>query len=66
MNLRAADVLLEDLEMLERQQANLSSWPQRKLLSLNIDTGGVQARKIIERIVAAERAAHAAAVPAAA
>jgi vanillate O-demethylase monooxygenase subunit len=57
-------IFAEDLEMLERQQANLSTWPQRKLLSLNIDTGGVQARKIIERIVAAEQAAHAAAVPA--
>ncbi len=59
-------IFAEDLEMLERQQANLTQWPERRLLSLNIDTGGVQARKIIERIVAAEQAARAAAVPAAA
>jgi vanillate O-demethylase monooxygenase subunit len=57
-------IFAEDLEMLERQQANLTQWPERKLLSLNIDAGGVQARKIIERIVASEQAAHAAAVPA--
>ena len=27
----------EDMEMLERQQSNLSRWPERKLLMLNID-----------------------------
>jgi vanillate O-demethylase monooxygenase subunit len=57
-------IFAEDLEMLERQQANLTQWPERKLLSLNIDAGGVQARKIIERIIAGEQAARA--VPAAA
>lgn len=50
----------EDLEMLERQQANLSRWPERKLLSLNIDAGGVQARRMIEQAQALERAAVAA------
>jgi vanillate monooxygenase len=49
----------EDLEMLERQQKNLLAWPERKLLMLNIDTGGVQSRKIIDRILAEERAAAA-------
>ena len=49
-------IFSEDLEMLERQQANLTQWPQRKLLMLNIDAGGVQARKVIDRLVAAERA----------
>jgi vanillate O-demethylase monooxygenase subunit len=46
--------------MLERQQKNLLAWPERELLKLNIDTGGVQARKILDRIIAAERATVAA------
>src|SRR5512139_2327461 len=56
-----AKIFAEDLEMLERQQQNLLRWPQRDLLKLNIDTGGVQARKILERLVAAERDAAGAA-----
>jgi vanillate O-demethylase monooxygenase subunit len=52
-------IFAEDLEMLERQQKNLLAWPGRKLLMLNIDAGGVQSRKIIERILAAEEAAAA-------
>jgi len=47
-------VFQEDLEMLEQQQRNLSAQPQRKLLSLNTDLGGVQARRIIDRLVAQE------------
>ncbi|WP_280154799.1 aromatic ring-hydroxylating dioxygenase subunit alpha [Piscinibacter sp. XHJ-5] len=47
----------EDLEMLERQQRNLLAWPERSLLKLNIDAGGVQARKVLERLIAAERGA---------
>ena len=39
-----------------RQQQNLLRWPQRKVLSLNIDAGGVQSRKVIERLMAAEAA----------
>jgi len=54
-------IFAEDLEILERQQANLLKWPQRDLLKLNIDAGGVQARKVIERLVTAERASRAAA-----
>jgi vanillate O-demethylase monooxygenase subunit len=50
-------IFSEDLEMLERQQQNLAHWPQRDLLKLNIDAGGVQARKVIDRLMAAERAA---------
>ena len=46
----------EDLEMLERQQKNLLAHPERDLLKLNIDAGGVQARRILERIVAQEPA----------
>lgn len=48
-------IFSEDLEMLERQQKNLSAHPDRKLLMLNIDTGGVQSRKIIDRVIAAEQ-----------
>ncbi|MHA6195873.1 Rieske 2Fe-2S domain-containing protein [Pseudomonas wadenswilerensis] len=50
-------IFAEDLEMLERQQRNLLAHPQRNLLKLNIDAGGVQSRRIIERLVAAEQAA---------
>lgn len=49
-------IFSEDLEMLERQQANLSAFPERKLLKLNIDAGGVQARRVIDRWLAAEQA----------
>jgi vanillate O-demethylase monooxygenase subunit len=55
-------IFSEDLEMLERQQANLTQWPDRDLLKLNIDTGGVQARKVIDRLIAEEAAAKAAVV----
>ncbi len=51
-------IFAEDLDMLERQQRNLETWPERTLLMLNIDAGGVQSRKIIDRIVAAEQAAR--------
>jgi vanillate O-demethylase monooxygenase subunit len=53
-------IFSEDLEMLERQQRNLSEAPDRKLLMLNIDAGGVHARKVIDRLVAEERKAAAA------
>jgi vanillate monooxygenase len=49
-------IFSEDLEMLERQQKNLLAWPGRKLLALNIDAGGVQSRRVIERLFAAEQA----------
>jgi vanillate O-demethylase monooxygenase subunit len=44
----------EDMEMLQLQQANISKWPDRKLLMLNIDSGGVQSRRIINRMLAEE------------
>ena len=50
-----AKIFSEDLEMLERQQQNLLANPERKLLMLNIDSGGVQSRRVIDRILAAER-----------
>ena len=45
----------EDMEMLQLQQANISLWPERKLLLLNIDSGGVQSRRIIDRLLAQEQ-----------
>jgi len=51
-------IFSEDLQVLELQQRNLSQWPGRELLKLNIDAGGVQARKVIDRLVAAERDAQ--------
>jgi len=48
-------IFSEDLQMLELQQQNLSRWPDRKLLMLNIDAGGVQSRRVIDRLLAQER-----------
>jgi vanillate O-demethylase monooxygenase subunit len=45
----------EDLEMLESQQRNLLARPDRKLLSLNIDAGGMQSRRILDRLIAEEQ-----------
>jgi vanillate O-demethylase monooxygenase subunit len=49
-------IFAEDLEMLERQQANLTRFPEHRLLKLNIDAGGVHSRRVIERIIVAEKA----------
>ncbi|MDF3834350.1 aromatic ring-hydroxylating dioxygenase subunit alpha, partial [Cupriavidus basilensis] len=49
-------IFAEDLEMLEAQQRNLLAHPERKLLKLNIDAGGVQARRILDRLIAQEQA----------
>ena len=48
-------IFSEDLEMLERQQQNLLDHPHRNVLKLNIDAGGVQSRRVLERIIARER-----------
>jgi len=53
-------IFSEDLEMLERQQRNLLAWPERNLLKLNIDAGGVMSRRVIDRLIAEEQAARAA------
>lgn len=53
-------IFSEDLEMLESQQRNLLAYPERKLLSLNIDAGGVQARRMLERLIKDEQEARAA------
>ena len=52
-------VFAEDTDVLEAQQRNLERNPDRRLLMLNIDAGGVQSRRIIDRLIAAERAAPA-------
>jgi vanillate O-demethylase monooxygenase subunit len=48
-------IFAEDLQMLESQQRNLLAHPERTLLKLNIDAGGVQSRRVLERIVAREQ-----------
>ena len=50
-----AKVFAEDTAVLEAQQRNLSLHPARKLLLLNIDAGGVQSRKLLDKMVAAEQ-----------
>jgi vanillate O-demethylase monooxygenase subunit len=50
-----AKVFAEDTAVLEAQQRNLLLHPQRKLLMLNIDAGGVQSRRIIDRLIAQEQ-----------
>ena len=42
------------LQMLELQQKNLLAHPTRELLKLNIDAGGVQSRRVIDRLLAQE------------
>jgi vanillate O-demethylase monooxygenase subunit len=48
-------IFSEDMEMLERQQKNLSAHPDRQLLKLNIDAGGVQSRRILDKIILQEQ-----------
>ncbi|MCO8623998.1 aromatic ring-hydroxylating oxygenase subunit alpha [Burkholderia multivorans] len=50
-------IFAEDLDMLEAQQRNLLRWPDRPLLKLNIDAGGVQSRRVLDRLIEQERAA---------
>jgi vanillate O-demethylase monooxygenase subunit len=52
-------IFSEDREMLELQQQNILRHPERKLLMLNIDAGGVQSRRIIDRWLAREQASNA-------
>ena len=49
-----AKIFAEDLQMLESQQRNLLAHPARSLLKLNIDAGGVRARAVLDRLLAAE------------
>lgn len=56
-------IFSEDRAMLELQQRNLLEFPDRQLLKLNIDAGGVQSRRIIDRLIAAQNTARAALEP---
>lgn len=47
----------QDLAVLEAQQRNRQAFSGRRLLALNIDSGGVRANRILDDLVAAERAA---------
>lgn len=51
-------IFSEDMEMLQRQQDNILRHPERKLLMLGIDAGGVQSRRVIDRWLAQEQAAQ--------
>ncbi|GGC05067.1 vanillate O-demethylase oxygenase [Marinobacterium zhoushanense] len=48
-------IFAEDLEMLEEQQKNLLKFPERDLLKLDIDAGGVQARRMIDKMLQQEQ-----------
>ena len=48
-------VFAQDTAVLEAQQRNLTLYRNRKLLKLNIDAGGVQARRIIDRLIQQEQ-----------
>ena len=45
--------------MLEAQQRNLLAQPQKPLMTLNIDAGGVLSRRVIARLMDEESAAPA-------
>jgi vanillate O-demethylase monooxygenase subunit len=49
-------IFAEDLDVLEQQQQNLLIYPDKKVLKLDIDAGGVQARRMIERAIKQEQA----------
>ncbi|PLX35923.1 MAG: Rieske (2Fe-2S) protein [Hyphomicrobiales bacterium] len=53
-------IFAEDLDVLEEQQRNIIARPDRKLLTFNIDAGGVRARRIIERVLDAQAGSDAA------
>lgn len=52
---------LEDVEVFEAQQRSISTHPEAPQFDINADSGGIQARRILERLHAAELAEHQAA-----
>lgn len=48
-------IFAEDVVVLEAQQKNLLAYPERRLMTLNIDAGGVHSRRLLDRMIAAER-----------
>ncbi|MBC7202451.1 MAG: hypothetical protein H5U29_02845 [Pusillimonas sp.] len=49
------EIFTQDLSVLEAQQRNLDDHSERRLLMLKIDSGGVQSRRVIGRLVKAEQ-----------
>lgn len=49
-------IFAEDLDVLEQQQRNLLANPDRQVLKLDIDAGGVMARRLIKRAIKQEQA----------
>ena len=50
-----AAIFGEDVAIFESQQRNLTEQPNRHLMRLNIDMGGFESRRILERLVAEEK-----------
>lgn len=48
----------EDLEVLEAQQKNIALFPKKRLISLDIDTGGRKARRVIRNMIKEEEFLH--------
>jgi phenylpropionate dioxygenase-like ring-hydroxylating dioxygenase large terminal subunit len=51
-----AGIFAEDERILEAQQRAIDDHPDHRFYNLNIDGGSMWARKLIDRMVAAERA----------
>jgi phenylpropionate dioxygenase-like ring-hydroxylating dioxygenase large terminal subunit len=51
-------VFAEDKEILEAQQRSIETNPTLKLKAFNIDEGGMRARQVIRRLIAAEEASQ--------
>jgi len=49
-----AQVFAEDIDVLESQQANMDRRPDHYLANFNIDEGGVRARRLIRKALAAQ------------
>lgn len=47
-------VFAQDVEVLEAQQRSIGANPDLKLRAYNVDSGGVRARRLIDRLIAAE------------
>jgi vanillate O-demethylase monooxygenase subunit len=52
---RQRGIFAQDFSVLESQQWNLNRYPDRRWLALNIDSGGVQARRLLERRIKQEQ-----------
>ena len=52
---RQRKIFSQDFAVLESQQHNMDKHPDRRWLMLNIDSGGVQARRILERRIKQEQ-----------